>query len=415
MAGVSITKDSKDSDDDDYGYYSSSGFSLHDNRGKEDLKFDLPNLSYPQLLTLLDFLKFPREKYIANNPIILDSTFVFEKLLPDFKKYFEEVKANKPALLAKYIVESKPILESSANRTLREYTDEVKRLILDKSTTEPSKPLEALLDKLLLLNKKVSILETSPILYKSIMRSTQEIADFKALPEVSQNPELVKLLDRILDGIELFAKYNRCESVLANQSFFKDIEDFLNKKKITRSLCKIVEDTLLLLTGAKLGANGEAHLDKGSDPSRLVFSFTDMDKESSAKIVDFLQKAGDDTANEGYGYRRYGSSLPHLQGALASASFLQSDISSKRVELERHSIETDGKFFFEVVFPKLTAAIEKMDAIGLEFYCKKSEVYFAKKEVTPKNNGLFKQPPVICPVSPSEFEIDADLAMSFDA
>ncbi len=407
MAGISLK-----SSDEDSGYYSTKGFSLGNDYSKnEDLKFHLPKLPYLQLLKLLDFLKFPVEKYETNSSISLDETFVFKSLLPAFKKYFEEVKLNKPSEIAKYIVKSKPILEASANSTLREYTYEVAKTILDKRTTEPSKSLEALLKALFALNQKVSHLQQWPILYKSVIDTAHEIADFKSFPEVSGNTELLKLLNLINEGIELFAKYNRCESVLANQAFFKEMETFLNGKKITSSLCNIVEDTLLSLAGAKLGINGTAHVEKGYDASRLVFSFTDIDKENTAKIVDYLQKIGDDTATEGYGTRHYGSSVPkYAAESSAPMLALESASISRHIEVEEHSIETDGRFFYEVAFPKLKAAIAIQDEKALDLYCKKSEAHFAKKDGPMVTNGLFK--PVICTPTTSEIKEDIQMGLT---
>lgn len=396
MAGITFTSSDEDR--------STPGFSLSSSWDKnEDLKFKLPHLHYPQLLQLLDFFKFPLENYVANSSITLDEKFVFENLLPAFKKYFEEVKLAKPSEIAKYIVKSKPILESSANTTLREYTTKAVGTILAKHATEPSETLEVMLNELASLNYKAEHLDQWPILYKSVIGAAQKIGAFRFYPEVSQNEDLRKQLSLINEGIELFAKYNRCESVLANESFLKEMETFLNGKNITSSLCNIVENTLLSLAEAKLGVNGECHVDKGRDASRLVFAFTDIDKENAAKIVDYLQKTGDDTASEGYGYRRHGSSIPEAAFMMA-ASFAPMEKSvSRREVIEEHSIETDGKFFHEVVFPKLKAAIEALDKTALDGYRKKSEAYFAKKEVVIESSRFFKPVspgPVICPSEP---------------
>lgn len=402
MAGVTLPKTDED--------HSTPGFSLSRSWDKnEDLKFDLPKLALPELFKLLDFFQIPRDKYVTNDSLTLDSDFVFKVLLPEFKKHFQAVKESNPSVIARYIVKSKPILESSAITTLKEYTSKALGTLLDSKATDFSPNTETMMNSLSALHFKTDHLSKWPNLYKSVIATADQVKSYSSFPEVTQKSELQKQLKLIVEGIDLFERYNRCESALANEAVAKELEAFLNEKQISSTLCDVIEEALLSLAGAKLGANGKCHTEQGYDTSRRVFAFTDIDKENTAKVIDYLQKAGDDTATEGFGSRHYGSSIPESAVMACSMDMPMSKSIGRREMLERHSIETDGKFFREVIVPRLKAVIDSLDKAKLDEYREKSKPYFAKKDKVVDSNRLFK--PVICPepVSGDESTEDDDL------
>lgn len=360
----------------------------------ETLEFSLPELSMQQLRTLLLFLKVPEEKYRTNSPITLDEDFVFNDLLPAFTAYYHQLKFEHSPLITKYQVKSKPILESTAINTLEEYIQKALETLLADNTSEATATTTAISDGLLLLGAKVEKLRQFPALYKSIIESASQIV---RLQEMNQNEQLVKPLALILEGIALFKRYNRFESVLAIKSFKKEMEVFLNDGyQISSQSCDVIEESLLTIVGASLGKQGKCKFDNGSDESRMVFHFTDMDKENAAKVVRYFQNMGDETATEGYGYSHYGSVIPESVHASAMAMDSSSYKSTgTRDYLEQHSIEVDGKFFYEKVFPELKKQIALTDPDSLNKYRDLSKACLAainaeKEKIKPNRNALFQ-------------------------
>ncbi len=93
-------------------------------------------------------------------------------------------------------------------------------------------------------------------------------------------------------------------------------------------------------------------MDSGNDGARMVFRFTDMDKENASKIVEYLKLLGDETAIEGEGYNTYGSPIPESAARAPSAGSARQE-----VVLETHSIEMDGKFLYNILFSEMQVLI----------------------------------------------------------
>jgi len=155
--------------------------------------------------------------------------------------------------------------------------------------------------------------------------------------------------------------------------------EFLTELKVSSKECNIVENTLLELSGAKLGLHGSCSFEIGSDPSRLVFSFEDMDKANADKVIGYLQQMGDESVTEGYGSRKYGTSIPKSMNESAM-SYSQSP--QVKENYESHSIEVDGKCFYKQVFPQLKNAIEDpKNQASLTNYQELSKKCFEQKAV----------------------------------
>jgi hypothetical protein len=227
---------------------------------------------------------------------------------------------------------------------------------------------------------------------------------------VNNNEKLTKELKLVSEGITLFTDYHRNESVLANKTFMKEMELFLNKHNISYTKCDIVEDILLQCAEATLGTQGKKQFRVGEDSSRLVFKFEDMTQENADLFVKFFLDVGDETATKGKGSREYGSSIPE-SCMLQTASYTPSTPVKK---LESHSIEVDGKFFYDFIFSLIKEQIDSLSRIAphsLSIYKEASHDYLLEKfaKENPKisdNKVLFFQQAQILEEYPNDTEKD---------
>ncbi len=359
----------------------------------ETIEFTPPGMPMKQLNKLLSYFKTSEENYVTNTPITLDEHFVFDEFLPAFTAYYQTLKDENSPLITQYRVKSKPILESTAINTLKKYIEKTLELLLSDNVPQDTDGASLIKNALLEFYGKVDQLGNFPILYKSIIESETQIRHIRL---INQNEEVEKSLALISEGIKLFTRYNRFESVLAIKSFMKEMETFLNSLKMSSERCDVIEETILDLIGAHVGKKGACKLAPGSDKSRLVFKFTDMPKDEAKKVIEYFQSMGDETATEGYGYGDYGSPLSDSEVRLESVSSASASRSTKPTEvLERHSIEVDGKFFYEKIFPQLKAHVNNMPSDKLDNYREASKEFLeekAAKEVkaTPNKNAMFQ-------------------------
>ena len=363
------------------------GFDLSVHQWKkedETIYFSVSKISYADLMKCLDFFKIPHENYITDKSLILDNKDVLNELLAKFEVLYKSLKVENPSAFAQYQVKSRPILEASAIATIADYSKKALNAI--DATAELSDLQKNILDTVILLGAKIGLLSTYPSLYKSVNEMDQRIKAFISHPELSNNKELLGILKLISEGNALFKQYHRYESVIANKKFKKEMEAFLNTSvAISATQCDVTENTLLQLAGAILGPKGKASYDTGSDRSRLVFNFTDITKENAEKLVTFCVKMGDETASLGYGSRKHGSVLAQsasLEKCMRMESSFESFNDEPQIVLESHSIEVDGEFFYNTIFPELKNAILEMDANNSEVitsYREASKTYLEKK------------------------------------
>lgn len=251
--------------------------------------------------------------------------------------------------------------------TIKEYIDKALKILTPKNEpisiagNEQNKQLIILLRS---LRDAVKSLREDPGVYQTVLDFGVMIRELYIghLP-VNHNTELTKLVKHLLEGIELFNTYHRNRSVIANNKFLEEIHNHLrDNHKIITSDCDVIEETLLHLAGAVLGPNGKSKVEKGYDSSRLVFSLTDINKENTEKVLALLHSKGDKTAMEGYGHQSYAHAIP--EAAFMSFESTSKSLMTRKVAkrtLERHSIETDGEFFYTVMFPLLKEAVQAME------------------------------------------------------
>ena len=381
------------------------GFELRSYNDSEELDFTLPNLAWNELRKILAYFKVSEEAYVANSPVRLSEDYVFNTLLPEFKKYYESLKTSNPSLIAKHKVDSKPILESSAVSTLADYTGKVKKSLLSddekvKKVILPEKTTKAIVDAMRLLRSTVDDVRSYPISYKAVIELADPIKSFLQIPEVKASPELTKQLNLLVEAIALYKRFNRVESVLAGKAFFKEVEDALNRYQMTSKKCDIIERIVGELAGVEIDSSIKCKLKSGNDASRLVFTFTNSKDEKLQPMVNYLRNAGDETATLGFGFDHHGSAIPE-SAAAASIMYLHAAPGPREVIC---GIETDAKFFYQVIFPRLLARIDyldKNDPVCLSYERKLSQEYLAEKNKdTKKFSGtLFGGNPAVpgCP------------------
>lgn len=363
------------------------GFDLSVHQWKkedETIYFNVSKISYADLIKCLDFFKIPHENYITDKSIVLDNKEVLNELLAKFEALYQSLKVENPSAFAQYQVKSRPILEASAIATIGDYSKKALQAINIDEAGALSDLQKDILDTVILLSAKISLLSTYPSVYKSVNEMDQRIKAFIDNPELSNNKELLSILKLISEGNALFKQYHRYESVIANKKFKKEIETFLNTSvAISATQCDVTENTLLQLAGAILGPKGKASYDTGSDKSRLVFNFTDITKENAEKLVTYCLKMGDETASLGYGSRKHGSVLAQsAKECMRMESSFEDFNYEPQIVLESHSIEVDGEFFYNTIFPELKKVILEMDANNSDVitsYREASKTYLEKK------------------------------------
>lgn len=367
-----------------------------------DIKFKPPIGLTPAVMEkLINFLHYNYATYALNTTITLDPQFVFEGLFPELKALYESKKPDNPQII-KYQIESKPKLESAAIATLNDVCQKTLEVLFSKkkNDTRMSVDTKKINDAIDFLQSKLNHLYHRPFLYKRIISSRAKFEKLLNLKKVTENENLKKQINAIIEAIDVFAKYNRYESVLANKKCLSELEKFLNKEKISSHACHIIEETILDLSGAKLGPHGKCNLKVGHDQSRLVFNFEDITQEEAQKVVNYLQNKGDKTAIEGYGLKYYADRIPESFLSMSTNESLSYDIKPEKVRLESHAIETDGSFFFKEVYLLLKIEITKIkenDPARFKKYQDLSEKHckpIEKKETKHLDKlGVFATPP----------------------
>lgn len=181
-----------------------------------------------KLHQILNLFKIAPEQYQVNTSLTLDSQMVLEQFLPQFKEYFQKIKASEPQTISKYKIASAPILESTARETLKKYISDVNDILLSENLKELTESWKALVEFIILLSGQIKSIEKFPLFYKDILKSKERINTFLSMPEISDNKTLASKLNMIREGIELYARYHRNESVLALIAFKKECKTFLN-------------------------------------------------------------------------------------------------------------------------------------------------------------------------------------------
>ncbi|TAL61307.1 MAG: hypothetical protein EPN84_08220 [Legionella sp.] len=344
------------------------GFDLSSYRrdSGSQIEFNLPAFSLTELRKVLALFGMDEADYKINSPLVFkDESVLLNNFIPAFTSFYNALKASNSPIITQYQNKSKPILEANAISTLRKYTQDAIDLLIKEKL--PSN--RALLYALITVKGCLDQLNIHPQIYTTIIKSHHH----ELFTKVTKNEELNTALKMVNEGVALFTKYNRTESVLAIQKFQNEVEDLLNQKyRISSKDCDVIEGTLLAAAAASLGKQGKCSMRVGNDTSRMVFRFEDMDATNAAKVVDYLQQLGDKTATEGYGRRAYGSHVPE---AAMNKSMPDSDYSSTEpeVELEEHSIEVDGSFLYQKLFPELKAGFARLEEARVQELQKRSK------------------------------------------
>lgn len=342
-------------------------------------------LSLPELDKLLAFFEIPRDSYHPGTTITLPPEFIERSFLPQFKAYFARLKQENPCLIVKYKVASASILESTALNTLTQYLNEAKNILLKNKELDLSGNDLTMYTKLSTLQSLMKDLRDNPLFYKAILQEKAHIEKLFALNNVTTNRELSSKLRMIIEGIDLFGRYHRNESVLALMKYEQEIKKFLAPRQIAADDCDVIEHSILSLAGAELLSNSECNKLEASDRARFVLRFGNINQENTKKIVDYLQGLGDTSACEGYGSMHYGAAIAESACERAVVSSISSLVRGepRGEKKERHAIEMDGAFFYNTLFPLIKQHIEQMSQATLAPYQELSQDTFISSPMQP--------------------------------
>lgn len=349
------------------------GFSFLDNRyyqnesEQEPITFSIPTgFSLAQIKQLLCFFAIPEENYRYGESLVLSGDYLLESFFPKFALYVKDLGEKSPEIMSKYRVISAPLFESTAKNTLRKAIQDTTRKVLADTLKELTTTRKSVIDFILLLSGRMQALESFPLFYKDILRGRENINEFLQWEEIKADTELCRQFQQMLEAIELYERYNRSESVLANIALHREINHFLVSHKISFTTCDIIEDSILALAGAQMSSKSQCQFKQGYDTSRLVVIFGDINQENFDKIIQYMHhEIGDETCCEGYGYQCFGSRLSAID-CLESATSVTAERGGSRTKRSNapvrntRSIECDAKIFYERLFPLLREKVNAM-------------------------------------------------------
>jgi hypothetical protein len=370
------------------------GFSFENEEtfDKENINFSIASkLNYEQIKNLLLFFNISSEKYLYGSPIVLNDRYIFGYFIIEFKKHFQSMKEDCPEIFAKYKAISASILETKAKNTLAKCIDDAKKIILfAHPTVQLTHTIKSLIDFISRISGHMQALDVFPHFYEDILNSTDEIKKFLQLSEIKEHAELAAQLNMILKGINLFASYQRDESILKNVMIHNEFKAFLIPYRITPSKCDLLGHVILFLTEARMLSKSYCCLSAGEDASRLVITFGDINQENTNIIINYMRQLGDDTAIEGDGRKYIGTtSNPNLVSPVVKYPMNTRDNGITVKQYETRNIEVDGKFFYTSVFPKIKDRVSKMaEQCQLSSYQELSKEDFKHSRETAKVSGF---------------------------
>jgi hypothetical protein len=395
---------------------------LHSNNDQEMINFRVPTLKISDLNTLLEFFDVNPDQYIAGTPFKIP--YVFCKALADiFMRRYSKLKEMKSDIIKEYQIKSKSILEDIAIRQISNYVNKAIALILPEPRSEIPNELIRLVDHLQALKSNVASLGRHPGLYKQIIFSEANIKEFVNLLK-TKKPQLAALIETLetlnKEGVQIFKRYHRTESVFGILDFDKTMKVFLQSFRIHPNCCDVIEDSLFRLAKITLGPKKQCKFEpRYDDKSRLVFTLKDISKVEANKLLQYFLAQGDETA---------------IRSSIRSSSSFGGEekaaISSLPDEnpSEEHSIEIDGRFLYNVMRDKLQKELKVTlgcDPILLQAYQKASSSAFKEakpsERLLPSSLGLnfhnlsLERAPVDPPsFEPSSFEPSSFEPSSFE-
>jgi hypothetical protein len=188
-----------------------------------------------------------------------------------------------------------------------------------------------------------------------ILESAQKIDSFKTMPEIAMNRALVSTLNKIQEGIQLYGKYHRNKSVLDLIAFQEEQDTLFTHLRIDKE-STLLEKIILDIANSEGDTLTSAAFAIGDDPSRMTLRYDGLSKANVKKLITYMQKLGDETCCEGYGYKHNADPLAFStqERAVGRAS------SRKRKLPDSHSIEIDGSFFYTIIFPRVKERLNQM-------------------------------------------------------
>lgn len=364
------------------------GFTLED---APTLQFAFPSELYDDTIeNILDFFKFPRDKYRSGHTITVSKDFVDDKILSEFKARVIDLEKRDLSLFNYYRVKSNAPFASSATTALKDNALDIMRILGQKlSANDITENEYGMLRTLCEFHSIVDALLDQPDsygVYKWIPSYQQKINSYSGSLGTSEAHVKIRVYLKQMDiGFDLFKDYSTAHyaSAISGQQCIKNIVAELADKKIAASECSVIPDALLSLAGVNRPyindpVNTSVTMNLGQNPSRLVLNFRSITDSDFAAILKYLEKTGDKTATEGYGYAVQGSSV-RSSVAYAPIATAYSTIHVAN-NIKSRSIETDAASFFNNVYPKLKTKFNGIESELLNKYVQLSSKHFADKE-----------------------------------
>lgn len=321
---------------------------------EDELLFIVPPLNLDDLYRLLDFMRISRENYKVGEPLVILEEMLFKNLLQKFEDYINATMEKSPYELNSYVLKSKPILEAKAIKKIEDATKDLLIKVYDSSQEGLSTPnimLTAYLQHLLFILKHLKLdfqLYSRIITYKNLL-----LVFFDTNPEYEEQIYFLKDINLLKEGFANYIKFNRVESIIAVNTFFKELPEFTASHNIDSGKCDIFADFLM----------NKAHIhqkpklctftsgkNRGADPTRIIFSIVGIDAEDAKKFVDFFHEVGDETAKECYSINRQHTSI---------TTHHKSSSNKKKISWEKHLFEVDGLIFYKIIFPQFKEEINE--------------------------------------------------------
>ncbi|KTD54887.1 hypothetical protein Lsai_2479 [Legionella sainthelensi] len=342
------------------------GFSFdnEETTDREKITFSIATgLDFSQIKKILNFFKIPEEKYLHGKPISINDETLIEHFIFYFKNRFQALKETSPQIIARYKALSAPLLEAKAKNILEKHLDEVKLIIMANYLNTPlTLTIKNFISFISTLSGRIHDLESFPHLYVDIVDSKKEINRFMQVQEINENQKLYAQLIMLLDSISLFEHYHRNESVLSNTGLHKEFKEFLIPYRITPEKCDLLGNVILSLADVKIHTANLLQLAPGEDHARLVITFKNINEENINKIVLCMHHLGDETAFIVDGQSSFSTvSDPCFVFKNQEYPLYKSGNEAQATKLdEKRSIEVDGKFFYNCVYPKIKENIAQM-------------------------------------------------------
>lgn len=354
LTGVRFNN-SRMNDGFDFSYY-------RDN--EEFLNYRIPQISLEEYQQLALYFAIPKDRQKISNIIEVSQQIMEEKVLPQLKDFIDNLKTNNAELFMTFVIASKPKLERMAYDEIKIAAHELKEYLLNNPVHSKAEIMQAVVA----ISAANSNIEQYAGMYDLLFAEAKNrfTTALQTLVPSNNDLSLNKACRFLLEGVNRFEKYNRCRSIIAGESMMRDLQNVAESLNVSTANSDLFEHTLLKLAGV-VTIPKKCSFKIGSDKSRLVFDFSELNADEQQKLITFLKSKGDDTAKAGYGYQEWNHYRPsggsvNLEMALDVQEMGQFSpqsaiYSQKRIKVQPFSLECDALSFYNTVYPDICSTL----------------------------------------------------------